>query len=49
MKLAKSSLRDFGGWSMNLSVSMSGIPGLVISILFEKISTKGHAQVMEKS
>ena len=43
------SLRDFGGVSTIRNTSTSGLPGLVISIRFENISTVGPVPVMEKS
>jgi len=49
IRAARSSLRDWGGASMNRSVSTSGSPGLVISTRFAKISTIGPAPVIVKS
>ena len=40
---------DFGGLSIILLISTSGVPGLVISIRFSKISITGPAPVIEKS
>jgi hypothetical protein len=46
---ARSSFLDRGGASMNLVVSMRGIPGFVISIRFKKISIKGPVPVILRS
>ncbi len=49
MNDASNSFRDRGGSSMNRNVSMRGMPGLVISMRSEKISTIGPVPVSAKS